>query len=136
MWWGMRWKKKMRFFIYPGRFNGTTLKLDQVTFGYIPDKILLKNIDITIYLKSCAALIGRTGRGKSTLIKLVVGALNPLNGKSTVDPWSKIEYFAHHHIEQLDADSTHLNTMVDCYPGYRYNTQIARSGTFVFGKIV
>ena len=111
------------------------MNLDQVTFGYIPDKILLKNIDITIYLKSCAALIGRTGRGKSTLIKLVVGALNPLNGKSTVDTWAKIEYLTHHQIDNIDAGSTPLKTMVNRYPGDRSNTNNARSGTLVFGKL-
>ena len=70
------------------------VKLEQVKFGYIPEKILLKNINLTIELKSRTALLGRNGCGNSTLIKLVVGGLNPLNGESTVDPRSKIDYLA------------------------------------------
>ena len=89
------------------------VKLEQVTFRYIPDKILLENIDLTVDIKSIAALLGRNGCDKSTLINLVVGALNLLNGKSTVDPWAKIEYLTHHQLEQLDTYSTHFKTMFD-----------------------
>ena len=111
------------------------VKLEQVTFRYIPDKILLENIDLTVDIKSIATLLGRNGCDKSTLINLVVGALNPLNGKYTVDPRAKIEYLAQHQLEKIDLDSTPLNKMVDRYRGDRSNTHIARSGTLVFGKL-
>ena len=101
------------FFSYPGSFNGSMVNLKQVIFGYSPDKILLNNIDLNIDPKSCAALLGWNGCGKSTLIKLVVGALNPLNGKSTVYPPAKIEYLSRHQFEQLNAESTPLKTMAD-----------------------
>ena len=93
------------------------VNLQQVTFGYIPEKILLKNIYITIDLSYCATIIGWNRCGKYTLIKLVVGDLNSLNGKSTVDPRAKMDYLAQHQLEQLDADSKPLKTMVDLYPG-------------------
>ena len=111
------------------------VKLEQVTFRYIPDKILLENIDLTVDIKSIAALLGRNGCDKSTLINLVVGALNPLNGKYTVDPRAKIEYLAQHQLEKIDLDSTPLNKMVDRYRGDRSNTHIAMSGILVFGKL-
>ena len=74
------------------------VKLEQVKFGYIPDKILFKNIDLTVDLKSCAYIFLQNGYEKSILIKLVVGSLNPLNGKSNLGPRAKIEYLAQHHI--------------------------------------
>ena len=100
-------------FSYPGSLNEIMVNMQQVAFGYSPEKILLKNIDLTIDLKACAALLGRTGCGKSALTNLMVVALNPLNVKSTFDTWSKIEYLAQHYLEQLDTDSTPLKTMVD-----------------------
>lgn len=54
----------------PGSFDGDIVKLDQITFGYTSDKILLDKIDLSINLKSRVALLGRNGQGKSTLIKL------------------------------------------------------------------
>ena len=59
--------------------------------------------------------------GKSTLIKLVVGALRPLKGKGGVDARAKIEYLAQHQLEQLDPDGTPMSTMLDRYPGDRGN---------------
>ena len=70
-------------------------------------------------------LVGsRNGCGKSTLIKLAVGALQPLKGKSNIDNRAKIEYLAQHQLEQLDPDGSPLQTMIDRYPGNRSNTHI------------
>ena len=112
------------------------VNLEQAIFGYIPNRVLLKNIYLTIYLKSCAGLIVQNRCGKSTLIKLVVGALNPLNVKSTVDPQGGNEYIAQHQLEQLNAEITHLKTMVCCYPGDRSNTHIEMSGTLVMENCI
>jgi ATP-binding cassette subfamily F protein 3 len=108
----------------PGLFDGDIVRLDQVQFGYSPDKLLLHEIDLTISMKSRAALLGRNGCGKSTLIKLVVGALQALNGKVTIDARAKIEYLAQHQLEQLDPDGTPIQTMIDRYPGDNSNTHI------------
>jgi ATP-binding cassette, subfamily F, member 3 len=62
--------------------------------------------------------------GKSTLIKLTVGALLPTKGKAVIDPRAKIEYLAQHQLEQLDPDGTPLSTMIERYPGDRGNTHI------------
>ena len=122
------------FFSDPGSFSGSMVNLEQVTFGYSPDKILLNNINLTIDIKSCAALLGRNRCGKYTLINMATGALNTLNGKCSVDTQAKIEYLAHNQLGKLDADSTPLKKMVDHYPRDRSNTHIARSRTLVFGK--
>lgn len=57
-------------------------------------------------------------------MKLLVGALQPQKGKVTRDPGAKIEYLAQHQLEQLDPDSTPLQTLVDRYPSDRSNTHI------------
>ena len=48
----------------PGGFDGNVVTLERVTFGYSPDKILLKDVDITVDLRSRIALLGRNGCGK------------------------------------------------------------------------
>ena len=48
----------------PGLIDGDIAKLDQVKFGYSPDKLLLHEVDMTISMKSRAALLGRNGCGK------------------------------------------------------------------------
>jgi ATP-binding cassette subfamily F protein 3 len=48
----------------PGSFDGEIVRLERVKFGYSPDKILLKDVDLSITLKSRVALLGRNGCGK------------------------------------------------------------------------
>lgn len=43
------------------------LQLNEVTFGYTPDKIILKNANIDVGLDSRIAVVGPNGAGKSTL---------------------------------------------------------------------
>lgn len=108
----------------PGGFDGDIIRLEQVTFGYTEDQILLNDIDLTIDLNARCALLGRNGCGKSTLIKLIVGALKPTKGKATLDGRAKIEYLAQHQLEQLDPDGTPMQTMIDRYPGDGGNAHI------------
>ena len=86
----------------PGGFDGDIIKLELVKFMY-GDKTepLLEDIDLTIGFQSRIALLGRNGCGKSTLIKLTVGALQPKGGKITIDARAKIEYLAQHQLEQV-----------------------------------
>lgn len=108
----------------PGSFDKDIIRLEQVKFGYTEESILLEDVDLTVSMKSRIALLGRNGCGKSTLIKLTVGGLQPLAGAVKIDPRAKIEYLAQHQLEQLDPDGTPLQTMVDRYPKDRSNTHI------------
>jgi ATP-binding cassette, subfamily F, member 3 len=42
----------------PGSFDGDVVRLEQVTFGYRDDDMLLENVDLSISLKSRVALLG------------------------------------------------------------------------------
>jgi ATP-binding cassette subfamily F protein 3 len=48
----------------PGGFDSNIVVLDQVSFGYSADSILLKDVDLTIDMKSRVALLGRNGCGR------------------------------------------------------------------------
>ncbi|KAI5983602.1 hypothetical protein EDD15DRAFT_1865013 [Pisolithus albus] len=47
------------------------LQLSEVTFGYTPEKLILKNVNFDVGLDSRIAIVGANGAGKSTLIKLL-----------------------------------------------------------------
>lgn len=59
------------------RFNG-------ITFAY-SDKAILENLDLTIPAGQTIALVGGTGSGKSTLIKLALGFIEPQSGQIFFD---------------------------------------------------
>jgi ATPase subunit of ABC transporter with duplicated ATPase domains len=43
------------------------LQADEITFGYTPDKTLLKNVNFDVGLDSRIAMVGANGAGKSTV---------------------------------------------------------------------
>jgi len=108
----------------PGSFNGDIVRLDLASFGYKKDNLLLNKVDLSVDVKSRVALLGRNGCGKSTLIKLIIGALKPLAGQIKIDGRAKIEYLAQHQLEQLDPDGTPMQTMIDRYPDDRSNAHM------------
>ena len=59
--------------------------LRDVTFGYDPDKPVLHDVDFTIAAGSTVALVGATGAGKSTAIKLLARFYDPTEGAVLID---------------------------------------------------
>lgn len=61
-----------------------TLQVENVTGGYTQLPVL-KNIDFSIADGELVGLIGLNGAGKSTTIKEIIGLLQPLTGKITIN---------------------------------------------------
>ena len=67
------------------------LTLENVSFGY-DDKRILEHIDFTVSEGERIGLIGPNGEGKTTLLKLMAGALAPDEGKIVKKSGLKIGY--------------------------------------------
>lgn len=57
------------------------MELQNVSFAYNADKLILKDINIKFPKGSKTALIGRNGSGKTTLINLLTRLYDPISGK-------------------------------------------------------
>lgn len=60
--------------------NGN-IDIDNVSFAYRDDKLVLQNISLSIPARSFVALVGHTGSGKSTLASLLMGYYPPNSGE-------------------------------------------------------
>ena len=61
------------------------VNFENVSFGYSPDKILMKNISFTAKQGQKIAVVGATGAGKTTLINLLMRFYEVGGGRITVD---------------------------------------------------
>lgn len=61
------------------------IKLDNVSFGYFKDRLVLKHISIVIKKGSKVAFVGESGSGKSTLVDLIMGIYKPTSGNIVID---------------------------------------------------
>ena len=95
------------------QFKGNImLKIDDLTFGYSSDKILIQDLNLTALPGDKIAIVGRNGRGKSTLIKLIGDKLSPLTGKISRLNSIKIGYFGQDSREELNLDKSILEELV------------------------
>ncbi len=67
---------------YPMNENITSVSIEfkNVSFGYIKNAPILKNISLTISSGEIVAIVGTSGEGKTTLIKLLLSLLDDYNG--------------------------------------------------------
>lgn len=92
----------------PDKCSNPMLKIEDATIQY-GDKIVLKDINLSITPEDRIALIGPNGAGKSSLIKLLAGELKQANGRLETSANLKIGYFAQHQIDYLRLHETPLD---------------------------
>lgn len=118
-------ESKLKFkFPQPGPIEGVRskgkalMKMSNCTFTYPCNQTpTLFDISVQVSLASRVACVGENGAGKSTMIKLLVGEIEPQVGDVWKHPNARIAYVAQHafhHIEQ------HLTKTPNEYIRWRY----------------
>lgn len=64
--------------------NNLNIELNNVNFHYEEGENILENIFLSIKYKESVTFAGRTGAGKTTLFKLILGLLEPSSGSVTL----------------------------------------------------
>jgi ATP-binding cassette subfamily B protein/subfamily B ATP-binding cassette protein MsbA len=69
----------------PHSGTGRHIRLDGVTFGYLPGHPVLHNVSLDVNPGETIAIVGRTGAGKSTLVSLIARLYDPWKGAVLFD---------------------------------------------------
>lgn len=101
----------------PDGISPPILTLKEVSFGYSPDDLLLKDVDLDVQMDSRIALVGANGCGKTTLLKVLMETLRPLKGWVSKNPRLRIGYFAQHHVDSMDLTLSAVDWMSKAFPG-------------------
>lgn len=73
------------------------------------EKTLFQNLKFNVNRHDKIAIVGANGRGKSTLLKLLLGLLQPDQGQITWGPEMRISYFSQDHHDLLHEPQTVLS---------------------------
>ena len=92
------------------RSGDVVYKASGMTVGY-PQKVVFRDADIEIKRGEKVALVGRNGEGKTTLMRVITGELEPFSGESRVGHNVNIGYFAQNQEDILDNSITVFDTL-------------------------
>jgi len=88
--------------VKPGK---VVLKIENVSKGY-DDVDVIKDFSVEISRGDKVAIIGNNGRGKTTLAKMIAGALSPDSGEVVLGHNVAVSYFPQNHGELIDKSET------------------------------
>ncbi len=94
---------RFQFSDMPGKVIMQGLDL---SFGYSKDNLLFKNLEFSLAKGDRLGIIGKNGKGKSTLMNLMAGEFNPVSGEIKKHNATVLGHFGQTNIERLDPKMT------------------------------
>ncbi len=110
------------------------LIMEDLTIGY-GDNVLAKGINLTLRRGEKAALLGANGTGKTTLLKTILGEVDPLKGRAKIGNRVQIGYFSQTY-ERLNPKQTLLENFVIEYGFPEEHTRSMLGGMLFHGDDV
>lgn len=108
------------------------LEVKDLSFGYKQENVLFKNISFWLERGEILAIIGKNGKGKSTLLNVIAGELKPLSGTINYHPSTISAHFAQTNINRLNLDNTITDEIYSANPKLPYASVRAICGAMMF----
>jgi ATP-binding cassette subfamily F protein 3 len=97
------------------------LEVKNLTFGYTPENILFKNISFVLEKGKRVGIIGKNGKGKSTLLNAIAGELKPLGGEVKFHASTEYAHFGQTNISRLNPKNSVMDEI------YAANSKLGES---------
>ncbi|KAF9037705.1 iron-sulfur clusters transporter ATM1 [Panaeolus papilionaceus] len=69
----------------PLHLNGGSIRFENVSFGYHPDRLIFRNLSFEVPAGKKVAIVGPSGCGKSTVVRLLYRFYDPQSGTISID---------------------------------------------------
>ncbi|MFH2011227.1 MAG: ABC-F family ATP-binding cassette domain-containing protein [Pseudomonadota bacterium] len=106
-----------------------TIKDMSKGFGEVP---LYKDINLSVLRGERTAIIGPNGCGKTTLLRMVAGEIEPDEGQISLGYSVSMSYFAQHHSDMLDDQKTVIEEVYQVAPDESIGFVRGVCGAFLF----
>ncbi|MGB9006753.1 MAG: ATP-binding cassette domain-containing protein, partial [Candidatus Aminicenantales bacterium] len=121
------------FAFTPKTYHGKyVMSGEGVSFGYEPDRPLFRDLTITVGSRDRIFVIGPNGRGKTTLLKLLAGVLQPGKGRVSVPLNVAVGYFEQSNVRTLNEGNTVLDEVAAALPEADQKKARFLSGSMMF----
>jgi ATP-binding cassette subfamily F protein 3 len=111
--------KNLDFTFHSGPFTGKQLmEVKDLSFGFDTDAPLIDGLSFFVGKNDRIAIIGKNGRGKTTLLNLLAKELSPVRGEIRHHQDLKFAYFGQTNINRLDPEKTVEEEVMDAHPDH------------------
>ncbi|MEO1618916.1 MAG: ABC-F family ATP-binding cassette domain-containing protein [Planctomycetota bacterium] len=112
--------------------QGTLMRCSELAIGY-PDHTVAKNITLEIEHGQRAAIVGDNGQGKTTLLRTLVGSLEPIEGDIKWGHATELGTYAQHVYSSLDEQRTVIDHLeYESNPDTTRQDCLAMAGALLF----
>ncbi|MCX5805272.1 MAG: ATP-binding cassette domain-containing protein [Proteobacteria bacterium] len=115
---------------FPGKW---LIEAHNVSFSFSEDTPpLIHNFRAAIKKSDRIGIIGKNGKGKTTLLNLLAGELQPVQGEIRYNQNLKLAYFGQTNVARLDPDKTVLEEVLDAHPAHSLGSARGICGSMMF----
>ena len=109
------------------------MTVEELSFAFSKNSPkLIDGLTFSIGKKDRIAVIGKNGKGKTTLLNLLANELSPTAGEVKLHPNTKIAYFGQTNINRLRPEKTALQEVMDAHPDHSQGESRAICGLMMF----
>jgi ATP-binding cassette subfamily F protein 3 len=127
--------KNLDFAFNSAPFNGKQLiEVKDLFFGFEAGAPLIDRLSFCACKNDRIAIIGKNGKGKTTLLNILSGELAPLSGEVRSHNDLKLAYFGQTNINRLNQQNTVEQEIMDAHPDHNRGTSRKICGVMMFPK--
>ncbi len=119
-------------FNYKDTAGKNLMEVDKLSFGYNEGELLFDDLSLHLKKGECLGIIGKNGKGKSTLLNVMAGELTPTEGSTRFHPGAHFSHFGQTNIARLHEASTIVQEITEVAPNLSFSKIRQICGTMMF----